>query len=220
MGNTRYPINQTLDEYIHVLKKHAYSDIEDSTVIIEWGQTQAYAIVVWSHGKPALVRCSRIIRKWAEPAILGLLSHELSHIALGANSHNELQTDKDVISRGLGPYLAIERVFTNKYSDHLIKRGRDRYLGYDSIRLSLTEHETSQLDALMADIGIAPSRRLKESILHDYAFHEKENASHLMINGHLCPYDTKLSNADIKIVVRKSSIQVLSEDMIIGEYEN
>ncbi|MDF1540737.1 MAG: hypothetical protein P1Q69_17710 [Candidatus Thorarchaeota archaeon] len=220
MENQRYPISKTLDEYVHTLKKHAYSDIEDNNVNIEWGKTQAYAVVIWSHGNPTLIRCNRSVRRWPEPALLGLLAHELSHIALGADSHNEHQTDRDVISRGLGPYLGIERVFTNKYSDHVIQKGRDRYLGYDSIRLSLTNHEINQLDALMADIGVSPRRMLKESLLHDYAFHEKENSSHIVIDGQLYPLDKKPNVDEIKLIVKDSSVQILSEDMVIGENEN
>lgn len=199
---------------------YAYTDIEDKNVNVDWGRTQAYAVVIWNQGKPVSIRCNKAIRSWTEPALLGLLSHELSHIALGENSHSEHQTDEDVIIRGLGPYLAIERIFTNKYSDHIIRKGRDRYLGYDSIRSLLTRHEGNQLDALMSDIGILPKKMQKDFLLHDYAIHQTENSSHIIIDGHSYSLDEKQSMKDIKFVVRDSSVQVLLDEQIIGEYEN
>ena len=88
------------------------------------------------------------------PALYGLLSHELSHIALGVNLHSEFQADRDVIERGLGPYLAIERLFTNKHSDYILREGEDKYLGFISIRKLLSPDEVHQLDTLISEIGM------------------------------------------------------------------
>ena len=57
-------------------------------------------------------------------------------------------------ARGQGHYLAIERAFTNKYSDHVLRDGADRYLGYTSICKLLKFQEVQQLDSLISDIGI------------------------------------------------------------------
>jgi len=60
-----------------------------------------------------------------------------------------------VIARGLGCFLAIERAFTRKYADHIIGNGKDRYLGYESIRKLLTSGQVTQLDILMSDLGMS-----------------------------------------------------------------
>jgi len=220
MAELKYQITRTLGDYIRTLISYVYTDIEDKNVNVDWGRTQAYAVVIWNQSKPVSIRCNRAIRSWAEPALLGLLSHELSHIALGENSHSEHQTDRDVILRGLGPYLAIERIFTNKYSDHIIRRGQDRYLGYDSIRSLLTKHEENQLDVLMSDIGFLSKKMQKDSLLHDYAFHQTEESSHIIIDGHSYSLDEKQCIEDIKFVVRDSSVQIVLDEQIIGEFEN
>ena len=147
-----YIQSRRFEDFIFTLMNQAYADIKDRTVKVEWGGTGANAVVIWSKNKTDVIRCNRIVRDWPEPALIGLISHELSHIALGVNLHNELQADRDVIERGLGLYLAIERIFTNKGADHIVREGEDRYLGYASIRKILTAHEVHQLDILMSDL--------------------------------------------------------------------
>ena len=150
-----YIQSRKFEGFIFTLMNQAYADIKDRTVKVEWGRTGANAVVIWSKNKTDVIRCNRIVRDWPEPALVGLLSHELSHIALGADVHSELQADKDVIARGLGRYLAIERAFTNEYSDHIDGKGDDRYLGYESIRKLLTSSQVTQLDILMSDLGMS-----------------------------------------------------------------
>ena len=118
------------------------------------GSTGTNAVIIRSQNKSDTIRCNRAVRNWPEPALNGLLSHELSHLALGSKMHTELQADKDVIARGLGHYLAVERAFTNKHSDHVLREGEDRYLGYTFIRKLLKYQEVQQLDTLMSNIEL------------------------------------------------------------------
>jgi hypothetical protein len=145
------------EDIIFTLMNSEFEDIKDRTVHIIWDRRGANAAIVWSQDRTDVIRCNRTVADWPQPAIFGLLAHELSHIALGADLHDELQADEDVIDRGLGHYLAIERVFTNKISDHVVRNGKDRYLGYESIRKRLKPHEVEQLDKMMSDIGLVVS---------------------------------------------------------------
>ncbi|MFX0107968.1 MAG: hypothetical protein ACFE7R_06780 [Candidatus Hodarchaeota archaeon] len=147
--------SRRFEDYIYTLVTLAYSDIKDRDVKVVWGSIGPNAVVISSHKKSDVIRCNRAVRNWPEPALYGLLSHELSHIALGVNLHSELQADKDVIERGLGQYLAVERVLTTKFEDHNLRNGEDRYLGYFSIRKLLKAHEIRQLDILLSNYEIA-----------------------------------------------------------------
>jgi hypothetical protein len=149
-----YVHTRRFEDLIFVLISKEYSDIRDRTVQIIWSRAGPNAVIVWSQNKTDVIRCNIAVTEWSEPAILGLLSHELSHIALGTDVHSELQADEDVIARGLGLYLAIERAFTNKYSDHVLRGGEDRYLGYDSIRKLLKSHDVKKLDHIMSESNV------------------------------------------------------------------
>jgi hypothetical protein len=142
------------EDLIFKLMNKEYAEIKDRTIHILWSREGANAVIVWSQDKTDSIRCNIAVTKWPEPAIIGLLSHELSHIALGTDLHDELQADEDVIERGLGHYLAIERAFTNKYSDHILRDGEDMYLGYASIRKRLKSREVKLLDKMISDHGI------------------------------------------------------------------
>ena len=142
------------EDLIFKLTSKEYTEIKDRTIHILWSREGANAVIVWSKDKTDSIRCNIAVTEWPEPAIIGLLSHELSHIALGTDLHDELQADEDVIERGLGHYLAIERAFTNKYSDHILRNGEDMYLGYTSIRKRLKSQEVRRLDEMISDYGI------------------------------------------------------------------
>ncbi len=152
-----------LEDYVHTkrfedlifkLMSKEYRKIRDRNVYITWAREGANAVIVWNQDKTDVIRCNIAVAEWPEPVIIGLLSHELSHIALGAKLHKEHQADEDVIARGLGHFLALERVFTNKYSDHVLKEGEDRYLGYISIRSRLKPQQVEQLYSLMSEHDI------------------------------------------------------------------
>lgn len=142
------------EDLIFNLMREKYADIKDRTVYILWSREGPNAVIVWSKDKMDSIRCNISVTRWPEQAIIGLLTHELSHISLGTDLHDELQADEDVISRGLGHYLAIERVVTNKISDYVLREEKDRYLGYTSIRERLKPHNVKQLDKLLTDLGI------------------------------------------------------------------
>ncbi|MGY5873623.1 MAG: hypothetical protein RTV72_15345 [Candidatus Thorarchaeota archaeon] len=142
------------EDFIFTLMSNEYADVKDRTVHIIWARTGPNAVIVWSQNKVDTIKCNIAVADWSEPAILGLLSHELSHIALGTDLHSELQADEDVIARGLGHYLAIERAFTKKYSDHVLRGNEDRYLGYESIKKLLKSKEIRKLNRLISDLGM------------------------------------------------------------------
>jgi hypothetical protein len=146
-----YILSRKFEDYIYTLMNSEYADIKHRTVKVEWGGSGPNAVVISSHDKTDIIRFNRSILDWPEPASCGLLFHELSHIALGANIHSEHQADRDVIERGLGPYLAIERLLTNKIDDHIVREGEDRYLGYESIRNLLSSVEIYQLDKMLLE---------------------------------------------------------------------
>lgn len=149
-----YEHTKKFEDFIFTLMSNEYAEIKDRTVHIIWSKAGPNAAIVWSQNKTDVIRCNIAVTEWPEPAILGLLSHELSHIALGTDLHGELQADEDVIARRLGHYLAIERALTNMSSDHILRDGEDRYLGYESIRKGLNSHQIKQLDRLMSENNV------------------------------------------------------------------
>jgi len=149
-----YVHTKKFEDIIFTLMSKEYADIKNRTVHILWARAGANAVIVWSQNKTDTIRCNITVSEWPEPAIIGLLAHELSHIALGAGLHSELQADEDVIERGLGHFLAIERAFTKKYADHVLREDEDRYLGYSSIKKLLKSRQRKQLASLMTEHGI------------------------------------------------------------------
>ncbi|MHA2424783.1 MAG: hypothetical protein ACXAEF_08350 [Candidatus Thorarchaeota archaeon] len=157
MTSKRFRIRKPVQQYIDALVKNAYEDLSHKEIKAKWGRTSAFATVTMNKTGPIKIQCNRITREWPEPALIGLLSHELSHIIIGDIRDSERLTDIDVIERGLGVYLAVERIIADKYADHVVTRGRDRYLGYGTIREDLTSHEIKQLDKLLSDLGLISS---------------------------------------------------------------
>ncbi len=104
------------------------------------------------------VRISRVVLGWPEPALIGLLGHELCHPIAGVDDPQpEHNADVECVERGLGAYLALERAYTGRYHDQRPRgRGRDRYLGYASIRAMLDGRDINSLDRLLRDSGVVP----------------------------------------------------------------
>ncbi len=148
--------DKPLQEYIDTIVYHAYPDLSGCRIQGVWKRISAFAQVSLSSSFFE-VQCQHSVRNWPEPALLGLLAHELSHIALRDTEPDEENADMDTISRGLGPYLAVERIYVGKYLDHIVKKGKDRYVGYNKIRDSLNAHEITQLDLLLQRLGLTPS---------------------------------------------------------------
>lgn len=104
--------------------------------------------------------------RWPDPAIIGLLAHELSHPVVGDTQQAEYRTDCDVLERGLAVYLAFERAYIGRYHDDRLNH-EDRYLGFLSIREKISTRECGWLDRLLGDFGLVPSRRPRIYEIHD-----------------------------------------------------
>ena len=165
------------------------------------------------------IRINKTVKEWHESGVMGLLSHELSHPAQKGAGLKELRTDIDALTRGFGPYLAVERLFAGKYDDHIIQRGKDRYLGYVSIRAKLTHLETQQLDMLLAEIGLAPSRpKIPVLMSHDVALYNQKRKTVLTVEGYQFDVPDSLQNPDIKILERDSVVFVFADEILVGQF--
>jgi hypothetical protein len=198
----------------------AYPELFQSKLSVSWGRTSSLAQVQWEESKDEIsIRVNRCVREWHEAGITGLLSHELSHPAQRGTGLSEVHTDTDALTRGFGPYLAVERLFAGKYEDHMIRKGKDRYLGYRSIRTQLTNLETEQLDMLLSEIGLAPTRPRGPVLLsHDVAVIDQKRNTTITVEGHqfIIPYEMK--DPDIKIVERDSVVHVYSDEILVGQF--
>jgi len=193
------------------LVAHAYPEFEGRDFTINTGNLRSYGQVRWSDTGGIHITCHQDVIRWPEPAIIGLLAHEISHPAKGSSS--EEGTDRDVINRGLGHYLAVERAFVNKYEDHRISRGRDRYLGFQSVKELLNNHEHRIMGSLLEDFKILPSRNAaKYRLLHDMAIHDAVGHFILMIDGQSIRVEGASSDSDIKLLFRDEVLYVYVDD--------
>ncbi|MFW9983073.1 MAG: hypothetical protein ACFFE3_14310, partial [Candidatus Thorarchaeota archaeon] len=153
--------------------------------------------------------------------ITGLLSHELSHPAQSGSGLKELETDLDTISRGLGSYLAVERLFAGKYEDHIISRGKDRYLGYRSIRTRLTKLEIQNLDILMSKLQLKPIPSTKHTRpTHDFVLFKSNRGTVISIDGIQFEIPDEIINPDIKMVLKEGKVSVYVDEILVGQYED
>ena len=205
-----------------VLVSFAYPELRRSKIEVSWGRLASYALVQWGHDRNEItIRFSREVRTWHEAGILGLICHELSHPAQIGDGMSELGTDEDVIIRGLGPYLAVERVYAGKYEDHVIQHGKDRYIGYRSIRAKLTNLEIEQLDTLLSEIGLLPSKPpSRVSMRHDVVILNEEKKRILTVEGHRFRLPLNVESPDIKLVQRNGVTYVYADETQIGEFES
>jgi hypothetical protein len=195
---------------------HAYPELAGRNIEVSTGNLKSYGQVRWSDAGRINVTCHQEVVDWPEPAIIGLLAHEFSHPAKGQDSSEEV-TDLDVINRGLGHYLAVERTYVNKHEDHTIGRGKDRYLGARSIRELLNDHEKGLLEHLLEDFRIAPSRQ-REGFrrIHDTAIHDDIGRSTLMIEGHAIRLRGVQIDSDLKLLFRDGTLYVYVEDKVVA----
>lgn len=205
---------------VKVLISSAYPELQQSNISASWGKTASFAQVQWNEPKDEIsIRINNDVKTWHEAGTIGLISHELSHPAQKGKGLSELKTDIDTITRGLGPYLAVERLFAGKYEDHVIRRGKDRYLGYRSIRLELTHPESQQLDMLLSEIGLVPTKQPSPNVLrHDIAMCGEENRTTLTIEGHQFDLPRGIQNPDIKLIERDLVTYVYADEILVGEY--
>jgi hypothetical protein len=125
-----------------------------------------------------------------------------------------------VLSRGLGPYLAVERVFTGKYDDHILRGGKDRYMGYSTIGSVLNPRETVLLDRLLEDFRLIPSKSVRKDldILHDTIAFDDMRATTVVVDGKLLTLPPVPSGADIKILVRQNHVFIYADDVEVGQF--
>jgi hypothetical protein len=195
---------------------HAYPELAGRNIEVRTGNLKSYGQVRWSDAGRINVTCHQDIGGWPEPAIIGLLAHEFSHPAKGQDSSEE-ETDLDVINRGLGHYLAVERIFVNKHEDYTIGRGKDRYLGVRSIRELLNDHENELLEHLLEDFRIAPSRKRKGiRRIHDTAIHDDIGHSTLMIEGHAIRLRGAHADSDLKLLLRDEIFYVYVDEEVVA----
>lgn len=205
---------------VESLISSAYPELQKSNMSVSWGKTSSFAQIQWGESKDEIsIKVNNNVKTWHESGITGLISHELSHPAQRGVSLSELKTDNDAISRGFGPYLAVERLFAGKYEDHVIRRGKDRYLGYRSIRAQLTHLESWQLDVLLSEIGLVPTKYPSPvTMSHDIALFDEESKTTLTIEGHQFLLPQGIQGPDIKLVERNYVTYVYADEILVGEF--
>jgi hypothetical protein len=186
-------------------------------MIIRWKRISFFAEIRWGiSGKEITLTCDKPVQRWHESALVGLLSHELSHPCVPIGRRAEERTDVDVIDRGLGVYLAAERLTTGRYLDQVTGRGKDRYLGYQSVRERLTGHETRQLDRLLDDLRIVPSSHalFSAKTIHDLAIRGENQAS---VGGYVFQGVSIPQESSVKLLIRGESVFLFVDDQLVGE---
>ncbi|MFW9803563.1 MAG: hypothetical protein ACFFFC_12960 [Candidatus Thorarchaeota archaeon] len=206
-----------IGKLVRRLVVHAYPELAGRNIRACAGALKSYGQVRWSDVGAINITCHQDVMGWPEPAIIGLLAHEISHPAKGHDSSEEA-TDLDAISRGLGHYLAVERAFVNKYKDHVIEKGKDRYLGFQSIRELLNDHEGRVLEQLLEDFRILPSKRRELfKMMHDTAIYDGTVHSILMIEGKAIRVREIRADYDLKLLLRDDILYVYADDEVIAE---
>ncbi|MFW9794349.1 MAG: hypothetical protein ACFFEE_08605 [Candidatus Thorarchaeota archaeon] len=209
-----------LNNLLKDLVSFAYPELQKRVVVASWGKTSSFGQVRWNDDSQEIsIKIDKCVRGWHPAGITGLLSHELSHPTQRGSGLKELKTDEDVIKRGLGPYLAIDRILAGKYEDHIMRRGKDRYLGYRSIRGHLTPQETRDLDRLMSDTQLKPVASGKRTLLHDSVFYEKGGTTTISVEGHKFTLPHGFDDPDIKMVIRGGTVYVYADEILVGQYE-
>ncbi|TFG29582.1 hypothetical protein EU527_15680 [Candidatus Thorarchaeota archaeon] len=199
-----------------------YTEFRNYDITIDWGRANYFASIIWNQkNHEIIIRCNTVTKKWHEAALYGLLSHELSHPLSKKSKNLEMNTDIDVINRGLGIYLAIERLFTGKYEDHVIKRGRDRYLGYSSIRKLLSNEELEQLDRLLVEMRMIPMKKanLKRQY-HDMSIVQFNETTSISIDGKQISVEGRITDRDVRIVDKCDQSIIYVKNIEVAKLDN
>jgi hypothetical protein len=204
-----------LSNLLTKLIDYTYQDLKDKDIMIHWAKLHSYAEVRWDEENLSIeISCDESVKGWHEAAVIGLLAHELSHPARRGIS--ESQTDFDVINRGLGVYLAFERVISGRYNDTIINRGKDRYLGYVTIRKEMEDFQMKQLDKLMEWRRIKP---VEQKLVHDSIIINRADRLVLSVGEDIFK-DVDISpNADIKLIIRDSKTYIYADDVLISQLD-
>lgn len=206
-----------LNALVSNLVRHAYPELVDRLIRARWGRLASFAEIRWgSPPEEISLVCERIARRWHECALVGLLAHELSHPCVSTGRRTEERTDLETVERGLGVYLTAERAVTGQYLDQVVGKGRDRYLGYQSLRERLTQHEIGQLDRLLDSLRIVPSSSaiFPASKIHDTAIGNGPQAS---VGGYVFQGVSIPPESNVKLLIKEHSVFLYIDDQLAGE---
>ncbi len=84
-----FEISSDLMDLAQRLVFHAYPELSQAKISIRYDNVLSYAYVRWSGRGDIQVTCNFNSEGWPEPAILGLISHELSHPAQTRDWHSK-----------------------------------------------------------------------------------------------------------------------------------
>ncbi|TFG31615.1 hypothetical protein EU528_05735 [Candidatus Thorarchaeota archaeon] len=217
-------MSETLDlsQLVSRLVKIAYPELNQSCIKTTWGISSSFATISWTHDyKDVRIKCSNETKTWHEAALTGLLSHELSHLSKQNKEQSERCTDLDAIMRGFGPYLGVERLFAGKYEDHIIRKGKDRYLGYRSIRQLLNESELKHLDMLLEQLRLLPSKKNQPKLVHhDIAILHTAKDTMIKIDGHEFKVTPQRKDAEVGTILRGNTVHVIIDDEEVGHFDS
>lgn len=210
----------SLTRIISSLVTYAYNDLDSKRFIIKTAKISSFACITWDSNQDTIrVTCNKIILNWHEAPVIGLLAHELSHPASKKGGQKEEATDLDVIQRGLGPYLALERIMTNKYLDYVIRNGQDRYLGYSTIRNYLDVQELNHLDRLLRDLRLTTTtRNYPQKLQHDYVVMYDDKITALR-NGAILN-DEQDVDSELKYRTHDNSTYVYLDDELVAKFDD
>ncbi|TFG98269.1 hypothetical protein E4H12_06565 [Candidatus Thorarchaeota archaeon] len=218
------PMGEMIDlpELVTRLVESAYPELNPSQIRIGWGRTSSFATVSWTQDfKDIRIKCSIGTKHWHEAALTGLLAHELSHPAQMKKKQSERSTDLDVVERGFGPFLGVERLFAGKYEDHIILKGKDRYLGYRSIRQLLISSELLHLDTLLAQLQLIPSTKVEQKEMHhDIVIIHSRSSTTIKIDGHEFEILSRKEDPEITLLQTGQSIHVIVDDEDVGSFDS
>jgi len=211
-----------LSKLVMQLIESAYPELNRSHISIQWGRSSSFATISWTHDiKDVKIRCSNETKIWHEAALTGLLAHELSHPAQHKERQSERSTDLDAINRGFGPYLGVERLFAGKYEDHIIRKGKDRYLGYRSIRQLLNDNELKHLDALLSQLRLVPSRKVEQKrVHHDIVIIHSTSDTTIQVDGHEFKIAPLREDAEVRTIVKGNTTYVMIDDEEVGYFNS
>ncbi len=214
MIDMKHQLKKSLPDYLSDIIHYSFPELAGQSYSISWKKIPSFAHVIIGQDGSFQIQCDNVTRSWAEPAMIGLLAHELCHVSLRNKRSGECETDECVIARGLGPYLAVERIYAGKYNDHIVQSGSDRYIGYSTIRKKLEKFELTQLDKLLSDLKLIPSETKKINRVHDSSLQQKGHLGSIIVDGiHYTTGEIPVS-ADVSIVLREEVIEIYVDDRL------
>jgi hypothetical protein len=212
--------DSSLQPLVDRLVHFAYPELREFEIFVGMKSISAYAQIDWSSANKSMrIVCDKDVQGWHESQKLGLLAHELSHPCTDGRTTREEAVDMDVVNRGLGAYLAVERISAGKHEDHWLRRKKDRYLGYRTIRSLLERHEVSQLDLLLKEVRLTPvlERNGRGTIPHDISIVDRSGKTHIQLDGIRFILDEMVSDGEFKLLIRDETAYLYINDVVVAE---